>query len=186
MVTLAPHRIYTIEEYVHVEEYSNLKHEFYAGQIFLMSGGTPEHSLYAANIIYILNGQLAGRPCRVNTSDARVRVQATGLDTYPDVSVVCGHAELDVADRNAIVNPIVLVEVLSKGTEEYDRGEKLANYQRIAALREVVFVAHDARRLDVVRRMPDGTWSTFSADTVRLESIDCTLTVDDVYRDPLA
>ncbi|HEX4453860.1 MAG TPA: Uma2 family endonuclease [Kofleriaceae bacterium] len=88
MVTLAPHRVYTIEEYVQLEKFSNVKHEFYAGQIWAMSGGTPDHSAFAANIIQSLANQLAGKPCRVFTADARVRVQATGLDRYPDVSVV--------------------------------------------------------------------------------------------------
>jgi Uma2 family endonuclease len=101
-------------------------------------------------------------------------VQATGLDTYPDVSVVCGRAERDSQDRDAIVNPLILVEVTSPGTEDYDRGEKLEHYQRIPSLREVVFVAHDARRLEVVRRGTGATWSTDSAvagGTLRLESL---------------
>jgi Uma2 family endonuclease len=127
-VTLAPHRVYTIEEYVQLEKFSNVKHEFYAGQIWAMSGGTPDHSAYAANIIQALANQLSGKPERVFTADARVRVQATGLDTYPDVS-----------------NPIVIVEVLSPGTATYDRGEKLAHYKQISSLREIVFVAPSRR-----------------------------------------
>ena len=109
--------------------------------------------MYAANIIAMLAAQLAGRRCRVQTSDVRVRVTATGLDTYPDVSVVCGQAERDAEDRNAIINPTVLVEVLSASTEEYDRA-KSDHYRQIPSLREVVLVAHDLRRMDAVRAQP--------------------------------
>jgi Uma2 family endonuclease len=189
MTSHAAHRHYTIGEYLQLESYSNVRHEYFDGQIYAMAGGTPEHGTYAANVIAALAGKLRGRPCRVQTSDVRIRIQASGLDTYPDISVVCGHAERDPEDRDAIVNPTMLVEVTSPSTEAYDRGEKLEHYQRIPSLREVVFVAHDERRLDVVRRGPDGVWSTVSAPTgasLRLESLDCELEVDDVYRDPLA
>jgi Uma2 family endonuclease len=171
---------------VQLEQYSNVKHEFFAGQILAMSGGTPDHSAHAVNIATLLSSQLAGKKCRVYNSDARIRVRATGLDTYPDVSVVCGHLETDGEDRFAMINPIVIVEVLSKGTEVYDRGEKLVHYKQIPSVREIVLVAHDTRRLDLVRRMPDGSWSQVTADTIQLDSIGCTLSVDDVYRDPLA
>lgn len=112
----------------------------------------------------------------------------TGLATYPDVTVVCGRAELDPANRNAITNPTVLVEVLSPGTAEYDRGEKLVSYQRIPSLREVVLVAHDEQMIEVWRRDEDDTWTRAEAraGSIRLLSIDCTLDVADVYRDELA
>lgn len=189
MSTAAGHRHYSIDEYVALEAYSNVKHEFVDGQIYAMGGGSPEHGLYAANVIRILGTQLDGRPCRVQTSDVRIRAVATGIVTYPDVSVVCGHAKLDREDRHSVTNPVLLVEVLSPSTAEYDRGEKLSHYQRIPALREVVFVAHEGRRIEVVRRAADGSWSRHEAGTgqqLTLESIGCVLAVDDVYRDPLA
>jgi Uma2 family endonuclease len=184
----AAHRRYTIQEFVRLEEYSNVRHEFLDGQIYAMAGGTPEHGTWAANVIGLLTACLRGRPCRVQTSDVRIRVKATGLDTYPDVSVVCGHAERDVEDRDAIVNPILLVEVLSPSTEEYDRGEKLGHYKVVESLREVVFVNHDERRVEVHRR-DGGRWTVSRGsrgESVRLESIGCELPVDEVYRDPLA
>jgi len=183
------HRRYTLEEYVRLEEYANVRHEFLAGQIYARAGGTPEHGTYAANLIGILTAHLADRPCRVQTSDVRIRVQATGLDTYPDASVVCGSAERDAGDPNAITNPIVLVEVLSSSTEAYDRGVKLEHYQRIESLREVVFVAHEQRRIEVVRRGTDGHWQTTSGtsgESLVLESIGCSIAVDAVYRNPFA
>jgi len=90
-----PHRRYTIQEYVQLEAYSNVRHEYFGDQILAMAGGSPEHGTWAANIIGLLAAGLRGRPCRIQTSDVRIRVVATGLDTYPDVSVVCGRAELD-------------------------------------------------------------------------------------------
>jgi Uma2 family endonuclease len=183
------HQRYTLEEYLQLEAYANVRHEFLAGQIFAMAGGTPEHGTYAANVIGILTSQLGERRCRVQSSDVRIRVRSSGLDTYPDASVVCGHAERDAGDPNAIVNPVVLVEVLSPGTAEYDSGEKLEHYKQIESLREVLLVAHGVRRIDVVRRQANGNWITLSAgsgESLELESIGCTLSVDAVYRDPLS
>ncbi|SRR6266540_2358788 len=185
----AAHRKYTIAEYLRLEEYSNVRHEYLDGQIYAMAGGTPEHGTYAANIIAILAGALHDRPCRVQTSDVRIRVQARGLDTYPDVSVVCGRAERDHDDPDAIINPLFLVEVTSPSTEEYDRGEKLDHYKQIPSLAEVLFVAQDERRIDVVRRRSDGSWVSETAragGALRLDSLACDLVVDHVYRDPLA
>lgn len=184
----AAHRRYTIHEFVRLEEYSNVRHEFLDGQIYAMAGGTPEHGTRAANVIGLLTAGLRGRPSRVQTSDVRIRVRATGLDTYPDVSVVCGHEERDSEDRDAIVNPVLLVEILSPSTEDYDRGEKLEHYKRIASLREVVFVAHDDLRVDVLRRTGND-WTSMAArrgESVRLESVGCELPVEEIYRDPIA
>jgi Uma2 family endonuclease len=187
-VTQARQRTYTLAEYLALERYSNVRHEFVSGQILAMAGGTPEHGTFAANVIAVLSTQLRDRPCRVQTSDVRIRVQATGFLTYPDVSVVCGRAEVDAEDRDAIVNPVLLVEVTSPSTDAYDRGEKLERYRRIPSLIEILFVAHDARRLDLVRRREDGTWSTLTASdgsSLRLESVGCQIDVTEVYRDPL-
>jgi Uma2 family endonuclease len=185
----ARHREYTIEEYVQLEQYSNTKHEFVDGQIYAMGGGSPDHAAHAANIIGLLGVLLRGRRCRVQTSDVRIRVVATGLDTYPDVSVVCGQVERDVKDTLAITNPVLLAEVLSPSTEGYDRGEKLEHYKRIPALRQVVFVCHDARRIVVVTRAAGERWSEReyeAGSTAALDSVGCALEVAEVFRDPLA
>lgn len=187
MTSNVAHRCYTLAEYVQLESYANVRHEFLDGQIYAMAGGTPEHGTYAANIIGLLTSQLQGKPCRVQSSDVRIRVQATGLDTYPDASIVCDRALRDDDDDNAIVNPKVLVEVLSPSTAEYDRGEKLMHYQQIPALREVIFVAHDQQRLECVRRREHG-WESVTAvagGTLEVLSIGCQLSVDAVYHDPL-
>lgn len=188
MSSPARHHRYTYREYLALERHANVRHEFFDGAIYAMAGGTPEYAAFCTNVSTALNVQLRGRGCRVHSSDLLVRVLETGLATYPDVTVVCGRAELDPEDRNTITNPVVIVEVLSPGTAEYDRGEKLAHYKRIPALREVVLVAHDEPLIEVWRREDGGAWirSEARSGSIRLTSIDCTLDVADVYRDELA
>lgn len=179
----------TFAEYLALEAESDVKHEHVNGEIFAMAGGTLEHSRIAANVILELGAQLRGRPCIVYTSDARVRVRATGLATYPDASIVCGAIEHDPEDANTLTNPVVLVEVLSDGTEAYDRGEKFAHYQRIASLREYVLVSQHRQRIDHYLRNDDDTWTFRSVETpgsLQLPSIGCELSLEAVYRNPLA
>jgi Uma2 family endonuclease len=178
-------RRYSFHEYVLLEEYSNVRHEYLEGVIYAMAGGSPRHSALAARIIKTLGAQLVGRPCEVFTSDLRVRVKATGLGTYPDVTVICGTIERDPEETSFVTNPIVLFEVLSDSTEEYDRGEKLEHYRQIAAAREVVLVSHREPRLEIWRRNTAGTWSSAAIEAgacARLESIGCEIAVDDLYR----
>jgi Uma2 family endonuclease len=178
---------YTYAEYLELEARSEQRYEYFEGRVFAMSGGTPGHSELTANVIHALMRQLEGRPCRVFTADLRIRVPATGLATHPDVSVVCGKLALDGEDPNAVTNPVVLVEVLSPGTERYDREEKFAHYRRIASLRGYVLVSQAERRVEVLLRNADDSWTLrdFRAGAVPLDPIDCTLELDEVYRDPL-
>ena len=181
---------FTFEDYLLLEETSTAKHEFLDGHVWAMAGGTPDRGAIAANVIMLLGSQLRDRPCRVFTSDVRIRVQATGLATYPDVSIVCGQHEIDPADpgRNTVINPRVLVEVLSPSTEEYDRGEKLSHYKQIPSLQEILLIAHEEQRIERWRRVGDH-WAldvVRGGQVVSIESIDCTLTATDVYRNPLA
>ena len=182
-----PH--HSIEEYLELERISNVRHEYLDGDIFAMGGGTFDHAGICGNLIVLLGAALRGRPCWVLTSDARVRVRATGLDTYPDVSVVCGKAKMDPEDRHAVVNPVLLVEVTGPSSAGYDRGAKLEHYQRIEALREVLLIAHDEQRADVWRRQDDLSWRSESygpTGSVRLASLDCALSVAEIYRNPLS
>jgi Uma2 family endonuclease len=184
------HHHFTFDEYVVLEEDSGVRHEFLGGQVWAMSGGSPEHAAVIMNVGALLTGALRGKPCRTYSSDLRVRVLETGLGTYPDVTVICGHVELDPADRkgHTATNPCVLVEVLSPSTEDYDRGEKLGHYKRIASVNEILLVAHDRREVEIVRREDDGTWSREIArdgEVARLRSVACELPVAEIYRDPL-
>ncbi len=171
-------------EYLAQEEASEEKHEYLDGQIYAMAGGTPEHGLICANLIAELRTALRSRPCRVYTSDVRVRVQATGLTTYPDVSVVCGPTECSPDDQNAVINPIVLVEVLSTGTASYDREEKFAHYRRIPSLQEYLLVSQRELHIQHYRRNDDGTWMLRDVrppEAVELSSIGCRLELAEVY-----
>ena len=188
MVSNAGLHRYTYREYLALERGSNVRHEFFNGEIYAMAGGSREHAAFCANVMFALGAQLRSRGCQVHSSDLRVRVLESGLATYPDVTVICSKAELDPEDRHTIVNPILLVEVLSPSTSAYDRGEKLGHYQRIPSLREVVLVAHDERLIEVWRREESGTWQRREArsGTLELTAVPAKLDVDEVCRDELA
>lgn len=180
---------YTYAEYLAAEEKSDTKHEWLNGEIFCMAGGTLEHARLAMGIGAELRKALEGKPCNVFSSDLRVKVQATGLSTYPDITVVCGKPETAPDDANAVVNPIVLVEVLSDATEGYDRGEKFAHYRRIPTLRDFVLVSQKVQRLEVFQRSGEGAWIMTEAnpgESIRLESLGCSIPVDAVYQNPVA
>jgi Uma2 family endonuclease len=173
---------YSYFEYRSLEEASSTKHEFLDGEIYAMAGGTPLHAALQAAVTAALANQLAGKECRVYGSDLRVRVLATGLATYPDVTVVCGPVETDPEDRNAAVNPKVVVEVLSDGTEQYDRGEKLAHYQKLATLEAVVLVAQRERRIELWQRRDQ--WTRVEAgpeESVEIAAIGCSLATTAIY-----
>jgi Uma2 family endonuclease len=185
-VTLgAPRHHYSFAEYLELEAIAQVRHEFFAGEIYAMAGGTPEHAAMAAAITTLLGGQLATTSCRVYSSDLRVRVLETGLATYPDVTVVCGPSVRDPESPTHVVNPRVVVEVLSAGTAEYDRTEKLSHYQRVPSLVAIVLVDHASERIELWAREADAdTWrfSAFgSGETVPLSAIACSLPVDVIY-----
>ncbi len=186
MTTVAPRHRYTFRDYLDVEEMSAIRHEFLGGEIYAMAGGTPEHAALSAALIVRLGTLLRGGPCRVYTSDLRVRVRATGLATYPDAAIICGPLERDPDSPTHVTNPTVLFEVLSPGTEEYDRGEKREHYQQIESLREYVLVAQDARKVEVWRRAAAGAWSpaVYAAGQIlELASVGGSLSVDELYRE---
>jgi Uma2 family endonuclease len=181
----APRHRYTYGDYLSTEEGSPVRHEFYDGEIYAMAGGTPDHATLAVKVAAALVAQLAERPCRVMSSDLRIRVLSTGLATYPDVTVVCGPLEYDPESRITVVNPTLLVEILSDGTEAYDRGEKLEHYRRIPSLRECLLVSHRERLIESWRREPGGGWTHRAAgpgQAMTIESLSCALMVDEVYR----
>lgn len=178
----------TYPEYLVMERASAERHELLRGEVYAMAGGSPEHGALAAAWIGELRVALAGKPCRVFTSDVRVRIRETGLTTYPDVSVVCGRLESDADDPDAIVNPVLLVEVLSELSEAYDRGAKAAHYRRIPSLREYVLASQSEPLIEVYRRNAEGRFELFEArldDTVDLASIGVSLSVRAIYANPL-
>jgi Uma2 family endonuclease len=177
---------YSYEEYLSLEEHSLTKHEYLDGEIYAMAGGMPGHAGLAARVIALL-GQQRRAGCRVYSSDLRIRIAETGLSTYPDVTVICGATERAAEDNAAVVNPILLVEVTSKSTEDYDRGAKLIHYQFLPSLREVLFVSHREPRLTLHRRV-DASWPVAdyrAGETVEILSLGARIAVDEVYSDGL-
>lgn len=177
-----PH--YTYDDYRRFELGSNVKHEYLDGQILAMAGGSPEHATLAAALITELGQQLVNGLCHMFTSDLRIRVVATGLATYPDVTVICGDLERDPDDRNNAVNPTLLIEVSSPSTEHYDRGAKAEHYRRIPSLREYVIVSQKERRIEVWRPDQGDGWHVEVAERggrLELEAIGVVLDVDVVY-----
>lgn len=184
----APNLAYTFEDYTRFERETRDKHEFVNGAILAMASRNIEHAARCAAVLGLLSARLRGRRCRTYDSNARIRVSATGNAYYPDVSVVCGSLETDSDDTFSIVNPTVLVEVLSPSTANYDQGDKLADYERIPTLKHVVFVRHDMHRIDVyTRKGASLSHASFGpGESARLAALDVTLAVDDIYFDPLA
>jgi Uma2 family endonuclease len=178
----APRHHYTFEDYLALEETGSTRHEYFDGAIYAMAGGTPEHAAMAAAVTAILGRQLTGSPCRVYSSDLRLRVLATGLATYPDVTVICGPSERDPSSPSHVTNPAVIVEVLSPSTADYDRGEKLEHYRRIPSLTCVLLVDGEGRQVEAWTRSVSG-WEQArfaEGEHVVIDAIGCTLPVDEV------
>ena len=179
----ARHNRYPYAEYVRLEDASSTRHEFWNGEIYAMAGGTPDHARLCAVIARLIGNQLI-RGCEVYSSDLRVRIAAADLTTYPDTTVVCGRVVRAIEDRLAATNPVLLVEVTSPSTEDYDRGDKLAAYKHLPTLREVLIASHVEPRLTLHRRETDGSWSVREAragERVELSSVAASLAVDEVF-----
>ncbi len=176
---------YTPEQYLALERKSPIKHEYYDGEMFAMAGASREHNLIAGNLFRVVSTQLLDRPCEVYVSDMRVRVSPTGLYTYPDVVAVCGDRRFEDSEVDTLLNPNLIVEVLSPSTEAYDRGKKFAQYRRLESLREYVMVAQDQVRVERYTRQGDEWLLTELSrleDTLQLESIGCAVAVREIYR----
>ncbi len=173
---------YGYAEYLSSLEMSELKLEYCDGVIYAMAGGPRAHAQLSAAVIVSLHRVLP-KSCRLSTSDMKVRVEASDLSTFPDVSVVCGEPIMSSIDPNALTNPTLLVEVTSKGTEDYDRGDRLSHYKQLPSLRVVLFVSHRTRSITRVQRAATG-WNEreFRAgEVVSLEAPPITFAVDEVY-----
>ena len=173
---------HSYEDYLSALEMSDVKLEYCDGEMYAMAGRTPAHADLAAAAIGILRTALLGR-CRVSTSDLKVRIEATDLSTFPDVSVVCGERELAKNDRHAVTNPTLLVEVTSKSTEDYDRGEKLNHYMQCPSVHAVLFVSHRRHQVTVVARNGQ-EWDTHeyrSGQRVEVAALSLSFAVDELY-----
>ena len=176
---------FTPEEYLALERPAEYRSEYFNGEIFAMAGASREHNLIAGNVSRELGNQLKGRPCETYQTDMRVRVSAMGLYTYPDVVVVCGEPQFENDSVDTLLNPTLLVEVLSPSTEAYDRGDKFEQYRTLESLADYVLIAQDRYRVERFARQPDGQWLLSVAKSldaeVSLASIGCRLPLADVY-----
>ena len=176
----------TPQEYLIRERKASIKSEFYQGEIFAIGGGSANHSLIAANFVGEARNSLKGRQCAVFNSDLRLQVQSTGLYTYPDATIVCGELLFDDDHRDTLLNPTVIVEVLSDSTEKYDRGKKSNHYRQIASLKELILIAQDRSHVERFTRQPNGDWlfheqKELTAD-FELKSLGISIAISELYR----
>ncbi len=175
----------TSSEYLAIERKATIRSEYFAGEMFAMSGASREHNLIALNLASALHDQLDDRTCEVYTADMRVRIPS-GLYTYPDVVVVCGTPKFEDDQVDTLLNPMVLVEVLSESTADYDRGTKFKHYRQIPSLREYVLVDQTAAQIEHFVRDDNGKWAlteiTGTESSLSLDSIGCRIPLSEVYR----
>jgi Uma2 family endonuclease len=177
--------IITPEEYLTIERKANERGEYFEGEIFVMAGASKEHNLIVGNAFAELHAQLKKRPCQVYANDMRVKVSTSGLYTYPDIIVSCGKEQFDDKYKDTLLNPTLIIEVLSNSTEAYDRGEKFKQYRQLESLMEYVLINQDKYLIEHYIRLPDNRW-LFSGtddlqDIVQLSTINCHLTLHEVY-----
>jgi len=184
-MTALEKRLYSEDEYLELERESDTRHEYFQGELFAMAGGSEAHALISHNVDVRLGVQILERSCRVYGSDMRVKVEATGLHTYPDLSALCGPSEFASASRTTLLNPSLIVEVLSKSTQGYDKSEKFKQYRKIPSLRDYLMISQHGVYVEHYSKQPDGYWRLESyealEDTFTLESIGCVLTLEVVY-----
>jgi Uma2 family endonuclease len=175
----------TPEEYLEIERRAEGKSEYFQGQMFAMSGARRPHVLVVTNLVHELMLRLDARPCEIYSNDMRLRVTPTGLYTYPDVMVTCGEPQFADDQSDTLLNPVLIIEVLSASTQAYDRGKKFEQYRTLPSLREYLLVAQDAPRIEQFTPQPDGHWlcaETSGMDaSIGLASIDCVLSLAKIY-----
>jgi Uma2 family endonuclease len=177
-------KVWTAAEYLAFERASTVRHELVDGEIVALAGASFEHNKIVGNLVRELGNALRERPCDVTPSDLRVKVPATGRYVYPDVTVLCGDPAFEDGERDTLLNPTVIFEVLSPTTEGEDRGKKFRNYRSIATFCEYVLVSQDAALVERYTRGEDGVWSLREVgpgERLVLESIGYAITVDEIY-----
>ncbi|MCU0494853.1 MAG: Uma2 family endonuclease [Chloroflexaceae bacterium] len=176
---------YTAAEYLAFERSDPDKHEFVDGDIVLQAGGSRPHALIAANVMSSLHQQLRSRICSVFGSDMRIAIPQARRYVYTGVSVACGEAQFEDAEEDSLTNPTLVIEVLSPLTERYDRGKKFKAYQQLASFQEYLLIAQDSVQIEHFVRQTDNLWTieviTEPTETLALRSIQCKLTVAEVY-----
>jgi Uma2 family endonuclease len=177
----------TPEEYLVIERAAEYKSEYYNGEMFAMAGASRWHTLIVGNIIGAMRSQIRGKGCRIRSSDQRVHIPTTGLYTYPDVVVTCGQEFYEDNEFDVLLNPILIIEVLSKSTGAYDRGEKFELYRGSESLREYILISQDKILIEQFIRQEDDSWLLRAVSdmdaVVKLASCDSTLRLADIYEE---
>ena len=184
MSSLGVQTLYTPEEYIFLERKATLKSEYLSGEMFAMSGASLAHTFITLDIATELNIQLRGQECEVVTNDMRVKTTPIVSYFYPDIVVFCGEPEFEDDAFDTLLNPIIIIEVLSPSTEAYDRKEKFEYYQQILTLKEYILVSQDKVHLEHYRKQDRGwTMQVLDAlqDSLTLSSIGCKLALRDIY-----
>lgn len=180
---------YTRDEYLALEEVSPLKHEYHNGKIYMMAGGTGDHSLVKVAVIRELSTRLRRTPCRVYDSDMRLLVESENLYTYPDAMVVCGKVEYENKKETTLTNPILIIEVLSEATRVYDSTAKFAFYKKIPTLQEYLLIESIEPKILVYRKALGRKWVSEPFDgldaIVRLQSVNLTIPAQQIYEQAL-
>jgi Uma2 family endonuclease len=174
----------TYDQYLQLERETDIRHEWRRGVAVAMAGGTLTHAELSTRVLIALGIRLQGKPCQPWNSDAKVRIAAEDVSTYPDISVVCGEVIRDTLDPQTITNPTVLIEVLSESTENYDRDEKFNYYKALPSLREYVLVSQFAVKVNHYALRKDGSWlyrDLGTGDVLRLRSVGVRLPIDEIY-----
>jgi Uma2 family endonuclease len=172
-------------EYLELERKAEYKSEYFQGEMFAMPGASRWHGLIVTNLVGELRQQLKARPCIACANNLRIRVSPNGLYTYPDVLVICGDAQFADDQEDTVLNPILIIEVLSDSTRDYDRGEKFQHYRTLPSLREYLTIAQHAPHIEHCIRQPEDRWllTEFSdlSQNIQLASIGCVLSLTEVY-----
>jgi Uma2 family endonuclease len=173
------------EEYLAFEREAEYKNEYFDGEIFAMVGASRKHNLIVTNMTREFSQQLKKKPCEVYSSDMRIRIPNANIYTYADLTVACGEPKFEDDHVDTLLNPDVIVEVLSKSTASYDRSHKFAYYRTIESLTDYVLVAQESVRVEHYARQPDSRWmlADFRSleDVLQLDSVQCSLALGDIY-----
>jgi Uma2 family endonuclease len=184
-VSTQPRNRITPQEYLELDRKSEIRNEYFDGQMFAMSGATRDHIRIVTNITFELESQFLDRPCELYPTEMRTKVSQTGLYTYPDIAAVCVKPQFEDDHFDTLLNPQLIIEVLSDSTESYDRGRKFAHYRNIDSLREYVLVSQNECRVERFTRQDDGNWlyseTTDPEGSVELASVTCRLSLSRVY-----
>lgn len=176
---------FTIAEYLEIEQEADDKHEYFRGEIFAMAGASPKHNIIFRNLFRELAYALKGKPCQPYGSDQRIHIPKNGLFTYPDISVICGDIDTSKEDQNSLIHPVIIVEILSPSTKDYDRGSKFTFYRAITSLKEYILVDSESISVEVFRLNESKFWQLEEhnqlTQSLRLQTLGFSIPIQEIY-----